>query len=1152
VKHSGKPERDIIGPADFLAGGGEIGALMRAKSWADTLLGPAETWPDALKMAVGICLNSRFPISLWWGSELVMLYNDAWRPILGKTKHPAGLGRPGIESWPEIWDIIGPQFTSVLTKGEATWSDDLLLVLERNNYREEGYFTYSYSPIKHSDGSIGGVFSAINETTERVIGERRLRILRELAAQTAESKSVQAACEAFARVLGGGNPDLPFAILYLLDEDGTSASLLAKTGLDDAFAPATVRLDHDDPWGVARVIRDGNVILLDDLALRFGKLPGGVWPEPTTSAIVLPVAKLGQKGDTAGVLVAGVNPRRALDDAYRGFFDLVAGHLAAAVSNARAYEEERKRAEGLAEIDRAKTQFFSNVSHEFRTPLTLMLGPLEEVLAKPETNPLSDDRSLVQLAHRNGVRLLKLVNTLLDFSRIEAGRAQASFQPVDLAIFTAELASNFQSAIEKAGLHLVVDCPSLPQQVYVDADMWEQVVLNLLSNAFKFTFEGEIAVAVRPSSDGRCAEVTVRDTGTGIPLEELSHLFERFHRVEGARGRSIEGTGIGLALVQELIKLHGGSIRVASEAGQGSAFTVAIPFGVAHLPAQRVGRGRTMAPASVRPQAHVEEALGWLSDGATGAPVAPQPSASDDLGDTIRVAGTEGQLVLVADDNADMRNYLQRLLRAGGFRVEAVTDGKKALAAARRLKPDLVLSDVMMPELDGFGLLAALRKDVELRDTPVLLLSARAGEEAKVEGLSAGADDYLVKPFSARELLARVGVKLQLARTRRERLEQRLRQAEKMEAVGRLAGGIAHDFNNVLAGIFAYGEMLVEETPDASPLKRYAQNVLTAATRGRALVEQILTYSRTQRGRRTPVDIARVVAETLELVRGSLPPNIRLEASGPESPLVMVGDPTQLHQVVMNLCSNAIQAMSGGGTLRVTLETTDLSGERALSHGTLSSGRYVRLIVEDSGSGMDEATLCHIFEPFFTTKEIGQGTGLGLALVYAIVTDSGGAIDVRSTPKQGSTFTIYGPLAEVALTAADDTTAPAPRGNGERVLLVDDEAPLLAATAEVLSRLGYEPVSFSDSRAALAAFEAAPERFDVIVTDEVMPGLTGTGLAGVLRRRRPSLPIVLLSGYSGPILTQQALAAGVTELLTKPLHSREIAATLARVLHPTA
>ncbi|HWS69924.1 MAG TPA: AAA family ATPase [Steroidobacteraceae bacterium] len=390
------------------------------------------------------------------------------------------------------------------------------------------------------------------------------------------------------------------------------------------------------------------------------------------------------------------------------------------------------------------------------------------------------------------------------------------------------------------------------------------------------------------------------------------------------------------------------------------------------------------------------------------------------------------------------------------------------------------------------------------------------------------------------------------AQAERGRLEYRLRQAAKMEAVGRLAGGVAHDFNNVLAGVFAYGEMLFDEAPAGSPGKRYAQNVLTAATRGRELVEQILTYSRSQRGKREPVDVAHVVAETLELLRGSIPADIRLEASAPASPLVVMGDATQLHQVVMNLCSNAIQAMRAGGILRVMLETLELSGERALSHGTLEAGGYLRLIVEDSGSGMEEATLRRIFEPFFTTKPVGQGTGLGLALVYAIVIDLGGAIDLKSAPQQGSTFTIYLPISEVALATAEFGPATPPRGHGERVLLIEDEAPVLAATTEVLSRLGYEAVSFSDSHAALAAFEAAPERFDVVVSDEGMPGLTGTGLARVLRHRRPDLPIVLVSGYSGATLTQDSLAAGVSELLTKPLQSRELAATLARVLHRTA
>jgi CheY-like chemotaxis protein len=370
-----------------------------------------------------------------------------------------------------------------------------------------------------------------------------------------------------------------------------------------------------------------------------------------------------------------------------------------------------------------------------------------------------------------------------------------------------------------------------------------------------------------------------------------------------------------------------------------------------------------------------------------------------------------------------------------------------------------------------------------------------------------------------------------------------------MEAVGRLAGGIAHDFNNILAGVFAYGEMVLDEAPRDSPLQRYAQNVLIAAIRGRDLVKQILSYSHSQSGIRTPVDVVHVLKETIELIRGSLPAGIRLEASTPESPLIVQSDATQLHRVVMNLCSNAIQAMRAGGILRVLLETEDLSGERVLSHGTLGSGRYLRLIVEDSGSGMEEPTLARIFEPFFTTKEVGKGTGLGLSLVYAIIADSEGAIDVKSLPQQGSTFTIYLPRSQIMLAAGEAGASALPRGHGERVLLIGDEGPMLAASAELLSQLGYEAVSFSDGSAALAAFDAAPERFDAVVTDEILPGLTGTRLAGLVRQRRPGLPVVLVSGRGGASLLQDALAAGLSEWLTKPLQARDTATTLARVLH---
>jgi PAS domain S-box-containing protein len=472
--------------------------------------------------------------------------------------------------------------------------------------------------------------------------------------------------------------------------------------------------------------------------------------------MVLPIARPGMDRPT-GVLVLGISPRRAFDDSYQGFFELLAGHIATAVANARAYEEEKGRAEKLAELDRAKTAFFSNVSHEFRTPLTLILGPLADALAEPGLPP--DQREPLQAAHRNSLRLLKLVNTLLDFARIEADRVQALFEPTDLATFTAELAGSFRSACERAGLRLEVDCPPLPEPVYVDRDMWEKIVLNLVSNAFKFTLRGTIGISLELRGDA--VALVVRDTGAGIPAEALPRIFERFHRVKGTEGRSHEGTGIGLALVGELVALHGGAITAESAPGAGSRFTVTLPRGSAHLPAERTGPAQ--APVDrPGPESYVAEALRWLPSAAP----APEP---------LPWAGGRPRIIW-ADDNADLRDYVLRLL-GGRYQVEAVADGREALAAARRQAPDLVLADIMMPRLDGLGLLRELRAQEATRTVPVVLLSARAGEEARVEGLAAGADAYLVKPFAAHELQAVVAAQIERAREFRrgnEILEQRI------------------------------------------------------------------------------------------------------------------------------------------------------------------------------------------------------------------------------------------------------------------------------------------------------------------------------------------------------------------------------------------
>jgi len=646
--------------------------------------------------------------------------------------------------------------------------------MNRHGYLEETYFTFSYSPLPNDDGGIGGLFCAVTEETERVIGERRLRLLRRLASETSEARTPEAVCNLAVDCLREADRDLPFVLIYLHDPATNTLRRAANIGIDASHesAPETTRCDVPCPWQMDEVMAGRNFLILDNL--QHGNLPAGAWSVPPRNVFVMPLAQQGQD-QPIGVLVAGANPHRKIDEEYTGFVSLLAGQLAAEIANANAYEAERKRAESLAELDRAKTAFFSNVSHEFRTPITLLLGPLEEALA--ETARLPKDTERLQTAHRNGLRLLKLVNSLLDFSRIEAGREQATFVPTDIATFTSDLASGFRSLIEKAGLKLAVDCPPVAAEVFIDREMWEKVVLNLLSNAFKFTLQGEIKVTQKIK--GNRLVLAVSDTGSGIPERELPNVFKRFHRVEGTRGRSFEGTGIGLALVQELVKLHGGTVMVESREGVGTTFTVSIPTGKAHLPAARVQAKDSEVVEPNRLALFIEEAGRWIG----GEPLHSGPGTLH--APPFASAKTEARpRLLVVDDNADMRDYIGRLL-SEQYEVSFASDGEQAAAVATNIVPDLVLTDVMMPVLDGVGLVKRLRADARTRTVPILMLSARAGEEARVAGLESGADDYLTKPFTAAELIARVATHVKMAKLRKEAelRERQLRtQAERTQA----------------------------------------------------------------------------------------------------------------------------------------------------------------------------------------------------------------------------------------------------------------------------------------------------------------------------------------------------------------------------------
>lgn len=765
---------------ECLVGGGEMGRLMRSYEWSKTPFGPVEQWPQSLRSALSICLNSRFPIAIYWGTDCLLLYNDAWRPIVG-DKHPWSLGRPAYEVWPEIWTDIGPEFAKVLTTGEGIFHSDELLAMHRFGYTEECFFDYTFNPIQGQGGVIDGILNIVSETTYRVLTDRRAHLLREVASKTGTAKTVEEACVLMSTVLRSDPADIPLSLLYLIDPDGRQARLYhsPELNLDHSIAPVVVDLALEDganSWPIAHVARTACAEVVDDLGTRFGELPGSPWPECPQEAMILPIgtrfnseaATIGA-GKVSAVLVAVASPRRRLDDHYRDFLEQVAGQIATAIANARSYAEERRRAEQLAELDRAKTVFFSNVSHEFRTPLTLMLGPVEDALQEVQD---AEQRDRLELIHRNALRLQKLVNTLLDFSRIEAGRIEAVYEPTDLAMLTIDLAGVFQSAIEQVGVHLRVACPPLPEPVYVDREMWEKIVLNLLSNAFKFTFTGEIAVVLSLRGDRIALEV--RDTGIGIPAEELPLIFERFHRVKGARGRSYEGSGIGLSLVQELVRLHGGTIEVNSVVDQGTCFTVSIPNGSAHLPPERIEASRTLASTATGATPYIKEARRWLPVESTEVTGLRAEGAEQEQKGTLKsqARSTTSARILVADDNADMRDYLKRLL-SQQYTVDVVGDGGAALAAIRRQMPDLLLTDVMMPGMSGFELLRSLRSDPTTQDISIILLSARAGEEARIEGLATGADDYLIKPFSARELLARVEASLKLKWLRQKAAQQK-------------------------------------------------------------------------------------------------------------------------------------------------------------------------------------------------------------------------------------------------------------------------------------------------------------------------------------------------------------------------------------------
>jgi PAS domain S-box-containing protein len=1107
---------DDVSTPDFLRGGGEMGALMRVHDWSHSSLGYPRTWPQPLRTAVRLLLNTGHPMYIWWGEDGACLYNDAYRRSIGPERHPGSLGRPAREVWDEIWDIIGPQIEQVMSGRGATWNENQLVPITRNGRREDVYWTYSYGPIddETAPNGIGGVLVVCTETTQQVLSEQRL------AAQAERQRRLFDRAPGFIAVLRGPEHVFEFvneAYVRLVNGRNVTGRTV-REALPEIRGQGFFEL-------LDQVYLTGKRFVAEHVPVRLQCSPDGAVQERFLDFIYEPITS--ETGQVSGIFVEG--------------HDVTEAHHAQEALRAN----ERRQALLVELGDRFRDlDDPGDISFAAAELLGQALGVSRAGYGT--IDPVTETITIERDWNAPGIESLAGVLHFRDY-----GSYIEDLKRGDTVVF-ADAEKDLRTAATADALK------AISAQAVVNMPVTEYggfVALLYLNNATarawppeELAFIREVAERTRMAVERRRAEQELRESEehyrhaaelnpqvpwTATPDGQLDRVAARWLDWTGTSGLG-ESWGEGL---------HPDDLGYTTEAWVRSV-TTGVPYDVEHRVKMLTGEYR-WARSRAFPRRDAEgRIVKWY--GATE-DIHERKCAEHDLHQfnatleqqvadrTFALRASEARLRAIFETSLQFHGLLTlngTLVDANATSLEGINASLEEVAGKFFWETPWFTGTPGMPEV--------------VRDAVARAATGNTIRQEILVNLPTGWRwfDFAMRPMRNEQGDIVAIVPEAIETTERHQAEEALRQSQKLEAMGQLTGGVAHDFNNLLTPIIGSLDMLNRRGLGGQREQRLIGAALQSAERAKTLVQRLLAFARRQPLQPTAVDVASLVTGMAELVASTTGPQIKVVVEIQDDLPAAMGDPNQLEMAILNLAVNARDAMPDGGTLRISA-ISELVAPRHRSK--LKAGPYVRLSVADTGAGMDNATLARAIEPFFSTKGVGKGTGLGLSMVHGLASQLGGAMSLSSKLGLGTNVELWLPVSSDPATALPVTgeTAPETTAAGT-ALLVDDEDVVRMSTADMLTELGYEVFEAPSAEEAMRLFNSGI-RFDVLITDHLMAGMTGVDLARAIRDRRPDTPVLIVSGY--------AEAEGVAPdlpRLTKPFRLPELAASIAQLTSDTA